>query len=113
MCVLMAVSNFAMSDENSLLGSWDFSIPTPFGIDLVKVEVNGETGDYQGTLDGELGKSDMSNLKIEGSMFSFEQEVEKLFMSATLKFKGQVNGNKLKGSIDSPMGLKEFSGVRK
>jgi len=109
----MAHSSSALSEQGSLLGLWELSVPTPDGIDLVSVVVSGEPGNYQGTFDGKQGKEDMKNIKIDGAWFSFDQEIEKFFTTFTLSFNGVVEGNQLKGELDTPMGSKEFKGVRK
>ena len=51
--ILTAYSSFALSNEASLLGLWDFYVPTTKGVELVKIEVSGMPGKYQGVYRGE------------------------------------------------------------
>ena len=112
LCAITAYSNFALSDETSLLGYWDFYVPTTRGVELVSVEVSGLPGKYQGVFKGEKEKVDMQNIVIDGSTFSFDQEVKKFFNTFTLSYSGTIKDNRIKGYVDTPMGPKSFRAVR-
>jgi len=111
--VFLAYPTYAQTEEDSLLGLWDFQINTPDGIELVIVEITGQPGNYQGTFDGPKGKAQITNIEIDGAKFSFDHDVEKFFVNVTVTFNGIVEGEQLEGHLKTPMGLKEFNGVRK
>ena len=108
-CALTSYSSFALSNEASLLGLWDFYVPTTKGVELVKIEVSGMPG---GVYMGEEDKLDLKNIVIEGSTFSFDIDKRKFFSSFTLTYGGTVEGDRINGYVDTPMGPKSYRAVR-
>jgi len=109
---LAAHSTFVLSNETSLLGPWDFYVPTTKGVELVKIEVSGKPGNYKGVYSGEEEKLDMQNIVIDGSTFSFDIVKRKFFTSFTLSYGGTIEGDRINGYVDTPMGPKSYRAVR-
>jgi len=108
----MTLSSYALSNEANLLGAWDFYVPTTKGVELVKIEVSGVPGSYKGVYRGEKEKIDMQNIVIEGSTFSFDIDKRKFLSSFTLSYQGVVEGDRINGYVDTPMGPKSYRAVR-
>lgn len=111
-CALTSYSSFSLGDEASILGHWDFYVPTTKGVEHVKVEISGVSGNYQGVFNGEREKVDLQNIVIDGGTFSFDQDVQKFFKKFTLSYSGTVEGNRIKGYVDTPLGPKSFRAAR-
>jgi len=109
---LMGYSSCALSNEASLLGHWDFYVPTTKGVELVEIEVSGISGKYQGVYRGEDESIDMQNIVIDGSSFSFAIEKRKFLSSFTLTYSGTVEDGRINGYVDTPMGPKSYRAVR-
>ena len=108
----MLYGSETMANQADALGKWDLYLPTPDGVDRVIAEFSGEPGSYTGIMEGKKGRVELKNVKLDGDSFSFEHDIEKLFMTMTVNFSGSVEGDRIEGEVETPMGMKAFKGVR-
>lgn len=95
----------------SVDGNWKLTVQAPMGpqeMELV-VTTSGET--LQGTLSGQMGKSDVLG-QVSGENLSWSAKI-KVPMSMTLKFKTVVEDDKMEGEVKfGTFGKGAVTGVR-
>jgi len=113
LCALFSLPGLAFGADNSLVGKWDLYIPTPNGENIVLAEITDQNGKLSGVLNGKRGKAPMKNLQTTENNFTFEQQMEKLFVTVSIEFKGSVVGDEINGEVETPGGPMPFRGIRK
>ena len=107
-CILFAIfiSNAAFAEP---VGTWDLISPSPMG-DMPEVLVLRVDG--SGSLENQMGKAEFMAAKIDGNNFEFTVTVNSPMGEMQLQYSGDVDGDKLNGTLETPMGPAPFSGSR-
>ena len=92
-----------------VIGKWQLTINTPMGTQTPILTVN---ADGTGSLDGQRGSQPVNDLKIEGESVSYTVQFKAMGQEIKLSVKATVEGDALKGRMDTPMGGTDFTGVR-
>jgi len=96
-------------------GSWMLNIPMPGGIEhpTLRVRQRSSKDGFKATLKGRRGSTRLKNFSFEGNSFSFEQTMPTPRGELNLKFRGSIQGNRVQGVIELPVGIMPFTGERK
>jgi hypothetical protein len=93
----------------AITGTWKLTITTPMGTQTPTLTIN---DDGTGSLDGQRGKQDLSDMKIDGDSVAYTVKFSAMGRDLTLECKAQAEGDSLKGRMDTPMGGADFTGER-
>ncbi|MEN0106462.1 MAG: hypothetical protein AAGC84_08560 [Pseudomonas sp.] len=97
---------------STLNGRWDCITKTPMGDkpSIITFVVAGDT--FSGHDEGEAGKLELHDGKIDGEVISWNLKVSKPF-PLTLKFKASIDGDQLSGKVQAGLlGTAKISGRR-
>ncbi len=97
----------------SIEGTWMLAIPMPGGIENPALKIRQRDGKLKATLKGRQGSKRLKNFSFKGSSFAFEQILETPKGDMSMKFRGSVQGDRIQGVIELPMGILPFTGKRK
>jgi len=97
----------------SIEGTWMLAIPMPGGIENPDLRIRQSDGKLKATLKGRRGSKRLKNFTLEGSSFAFEQMIETPKGDIDMKFRGSIQGDRIQGVIELPMGILPFTGKRK
>jgi hypothetical protein len=93
----------------ALVGKWDLTSVSEFGTMPGMMRINGDmTGRYE-IFGGEIP---MKDLKLEGNQVTFTLEMGWGDQTIILNFKGTLDGNNLKGQMNSDRGTSEITGKK-
>lgn len=106
---LLAPAAFA----GGLAGMWTITVENPQGSRTSELTVAEAEGGYAGSLVGQRGTTELQSISVEGDSFSFTLTMETRMGEIELKYSGTVSGDTLSGSIETRMGGRAFTGVRK
>ena len=90
-------------------GKWQLTINTPMGTQTPVLTIN---ADGTASLEGQGGKQDVSDLKVEGESVSYKVAFSAMGRDITLNCSATATGDTLKGRMDTPMGGADFTGTR-
>lgn len=96
----------------SVTGTWKLTMNTPFGVQTPLLEVKQEGNSYGGTLTGGTGPSPLEEVSVDGSQLSFKTKVATPMGSFPVSFRGNVDGDAMKGVYQTMLGETEFTGER-
>jgi hypothetical protein len=94
-------------------GSWILTIPMPSGVEKPTLKIRERDGNYKATLKGKRGSTRIRNFTIEGKSINFTQNIQTPAGEMELKFRGSVQGDRIQGVIELPMGVLPFAGSRR
>jgi hypothetical protein len=96
----------------SVAGKWNVTMDTPIGRQRFMWELQ-QSGDiWRGTMDGQAGKSDLNNIRVEGDSVGFDTRVVSPMGAINLTFEGAVSGDQITGACKTIFGNTRFTGVR-
>lgn len=93
----------------SVVGTWEFTRETSQGTRTSTVKIK---DDLTGTYTSRDRETPVTDLKVDGNQISFK--ITRIFNDRqfTMEFKGQVDGDTLKGEFTTPRGSREATGKR-
>ena len=94
-------------------GSWILTIPMPSGVEKPTLKIRERDGKYKATLKGKRGSTRIRNFTLEGKSINFTQNVQTPAGEMELKFRGSIQGDRIQGVIELPMGVLPFAGSRR
>ncbi len=110
LCSLVLVSNSGWAE--GLAGTWTLSIDTPRGVQHpTLVVVPGETG-YQGVYNSLRGPIEIQKIDSKGNSFAFPLTISIPIGEIQVHYRGTINGNDMRGSVQNPRGEVPFTGKR-
>jgi hypothetical protein len=96
----------------SVAGKWNVTMDTPIGRQKFTWELQQSGDAWRGTMDGQTGKSDLNNIRVEGDSVGFDTRVVSPMGAINLTFEGAVNGDQISGACKTIFGNTQFTGVR-
>ena len=118
----MAISAPAFAQASPVLGSWETTATTPIGELKSTFTFSGAAGSYavdikDQPMDGAPAGGDapeqvISDLKIEGSAFSFKRVIQTPQGAIALTYSGTVNGESLAAKASSDFGDIDIAGTK-
>lgn len=90
-------------------GKWKLTINSPMGTQTPTLTIN---TDGTGVLEGQRGTQKISDLKIDGEKVTYSVQFSGMGQEITLKCSATVDGDALRGRMDTPMGGVDFTGER-
>ena len=94
-------------------GTWMLAIPMPSGVETPSLKVRERDGKFKATLKGRRGSTRIRNFTLEGKSIAFTQNVQTPAGEMEMKFRGSIQGDRIQGVIELPMGILPFSGTRR
>ena len=93
-------------------GKWEITINSPMGAQKASLDLKGDGAGLSGTQTAQGNTQPLANGKIEGNTLSWSANITSP-MPMTLEFTGNVDGDKLTGSVKAgAFGSFPFSGSR-
>ena len=97
-----------------LVGTWTITVEAREGPRTSEFTVSESEGGYTGSLTGQLGTAELQSIRIEdGGDFSFSLTMETRMGDFEIVYSGTVSGDTLSGRVETPLGTRPFTGVRK
>lgn len=96
----------------SLSGNWDLIVVTPNGALPITADFKQDGETITGTTTSQLGKADLTEGKLAGAKISFTYNVSYNGQTFPAKYAGTVEGDKMKGVVETPLGTFDFTGTR-
>jgi len=93
-------------------GKWNVTLTTPRGSRDATLELKTSGAVLSGSWGGPQGTQQFSDGSVEGNNLTWSVQTAGPMGSMTLRFQGTVDGDKMSGSVEMPMGAGSFSGVR-
>ena len=94
-------------------GTWTITVENPQGSRTSELTVAEAEGGYSGSLVGQRGTAELQSINVEGDSFSFTLTMETRMGEFELTYSGTVSGDTLSGNIETSMGGRPFTAVRK
>ena len=63
-------------------------------------------------MDGQAGRSDLNNIRVDGDSVGFETRVNSPMGAINLTFDGSVSGDQISGTCKTMFGDTQFTGAR-
>ena len=95
-----------------LAGVWNVSTESASGPRKSVLRVDEAEGQLSGYIKGERGEAEIETIDVDGESFSFVIQMATAMGDIELTYKGTVSGDAIAGTIETPMGSLQFSGVR-
>ncbi len=93
-------------------GTWRLTMETPAGTETPLLLIKEGNGTLTGNMDGDLGKPELDDIRVNGNNFSFKMAVKGPMGMMRLDFGGVISGDVISGNFFSPMGPAQFTGKR-
>lgn len=84
---------------SNIIGTWQVSVPTPFGINISNVNIKSIEPFVSGTITGERGSIDFDNCIVSGDTITFCVTVDTP-IKATLTVSVKVIDDKFQGTLE-------------
>jgi imidazolonepropionase-like amidohydrolase len=95
-------------------GTWDVSVNTPQGSNQATMTVTQSGTSFTGQVTSEMGSAAVDNGQVTGSSVSWSITLSMGGQSMTITFRGDVEGNRMRGSAEIPgMGSASFSAQKR
>ena len=94
-------------------GTWTLTVTTGQGPIEVIAVIKQDGDNLTGTTTSPLGNAPISAGKISGNQINFAVSVNAGGDAFTATFRGVIEGNTMKGSVDTPQGPADFTGTRR
>ncbi len=100
--------------EVDVTGNWTMNANTPDGQAIeIQMELKQTGSDFDGTMSSMIGGGKVNKGKVSGKSFDGTAQFESQGQTIDLKMSGTVDGDAMKGTLDSPFGLIPFTATRK
>ena len=96
-----------------MAGVWLITTEGRQGTNTSTLTVTHDDSGYAGTLSGRRGTTEISSIAIDGDAFSFTITMQTRMGDIDLTYAGTISGDAIEGNIETPMGSRPFTGVRK
>ena len=96
-----------------LVGTWTLTGEGRDGPTTSELTVTEADGGYAGSLTGRRGTAELESVTVDGDSFSFVITMQTRMGDLELTYSGTVSGDTLTASIETPMGSRPVTGVRK
>jgi hypothetical protein len=93
----------------SAVGKWKLKVSTPMGEQQPTLTLN---ADGSGLLEGPLGKASFTDGKVDGDNVSYSVNMQIMGQSFKLDVTAKSDGDAISGTMNTPMGNSNFTGVR-
>lgn len=95
-------------------GTWDISVTTPQGSNPATMTVTQSGTSFTGQVTSEAGSAAVDNGEVAGNSVSWAITLNMAGQSTTITFRGDVEGNQMRGSADIPgMGSASFTAQKR
>jgi len=94
-------------------GTWTLTVSAPTGALEVIAVIKQDGDNLTGTTTSQLGNAAISAGKITGNQLNFSVSVNAGGDAFTTTFRGVIEGNSMKGTVDTPQGPIDFTGTRR
>ena len=96
----------------SVAGKWNVTMDTPIGRQKFVWDLQQSDDAWKGTMDGQAGKSDLNNIRVDGDSVGFDTRVNSPMGAINLTFDGSVSGDQISGTCKTMFGNTQFTGAR-
>lgn len=96
----------------SVAGKWQLSMETPIGTQKFTWDLQQAGGGWKGTMDGQAGVTELTDIKVDGGNVSFGTRVNSPMGTIDLAFSGAAADNQIGGVCKTLFGDLRFSGQR-
>ncbi len=103
----------AVALADGLVGTWTLSGEGRNGPTSSELTVMKADGALTGSITGERGSAQLKSITTDGDGFSFVAVMETRMGDFELTYSGTVSGDTLTASVETPMGSRPVTGVRK
>lgn len=96
----------------SVAGTWQFTLDTPIGKETPVVEFTLAGDTYQGKVNRDGKISQLEDVCVEGDSIGFAAQVSTPMGEMRLAFNGKIDGDRMQGKFQTPIGARDFSAER-
>lgn len=106
-----------VKEQVNAAGTWKFKITAESGqVFEPSLALTADGGELTGVYTGQLGETPAEQVKLDGSQLSFQVSRERDGRTYTMKYRGKIDGDTIKGTIDydfdGQTGSIDFDGTR-
>jgi len=98
---------------NELTGTWVLSIDTPRGTQNPTLEVMQDEDRLYGVYQSLRGPLKIESIQFDGTQFSFPLKIQVPIGEIEVTYRGQIEGQTMRGMVQNPRGEVPFSGQRR
>ena len=103
LCSLLAVSVLAAAAfAADPTGTWKWNVTTPNGEIETTLKLTSKDGKFAGTYSNSFGETAVSNVSLKEDVIAFDVERDFGGNKFVLKYRGKLDGDAIKGTIDAP-----------
>jgi hypothetical protein len=96
----------------SAAGKWNVTMDTPIGRQKFVWDLQRSGDAWRGTMDGQAGRSELNNIRVDGDSVGFETRVNSPMGAINLAFDGSISGDQISGTCKTVFGDTQFTGAR-
>jgi hypothetical protein len=90
-----------VKEQVNAAGTWKFKITTESGqVFEPSLQLTKDGEKFSGAYSGQLGDTPAEQIKLDGNEFSFQVSRERDGRTYTMKYRGKIEGDTIKGTID-------------
>lgn len=108
----LAAQPLLAADPVDVAGKWKLTMTTPRGERITEYTIVQDKGKITLTWAGREGEEQKAEGTVTGSEISWSATRETPSGTFTMTYKGQVDGDAIKGTAEGPMGKLDWSGVK-
>ena len=98
-----------MSD---VIGSWNLTLDTPFGVKKPTLNISQEGDQYVGILVADEGSTGVTDLVVDSESLSFKADIPTPMGNFNIPFEARIMSGKLEGTFKTMVGTKPFIGEK-
>ena len=103
LCSILAVSALAAAAfAADPTGTWNWNVTTPTGEVETTLKLTSKDGKFTGAYSNSFGDTAVSNVTLKEDALAFDVERDLGGSKFVLKFRGKLDGDTIKGTIDVP-----------
>jgi hypothetical protein len=96
----------------SAAGKWNVTMDTPIGRQKFVWDLQQSGDAWRGTMDGQAGRSELNNIRVDGDSVGFETRVNSPMGAINLAFDGSISDDQISGTCKTVFGDTQFTGAR-
>jgi len=93
-------------------GTYKLTVNTQRGQQQSTLTLKEEGEKLTGTYAGQMGSANISNASVSGNNVKFDVSLSAMGREITLNCNATIDGNAIKGSLNTPMGGADFTGTK-